>query len=529
MRSLLLILLLTAAAAFGQERPVRGKVTYLAGDVVYVSLGRDAGVRDSMNLFVRVKADTIATIRVFGFSSKSAACRVIATSRQIRIDDEVVGTASQQESIKVIAPHDTAVAALPAEALQATPRNTIVTLPPPPLTVQGRVSAQYLSFRYSNSAAEVSQPGLVIDLRGKMNNTPFRFRFYGNLRSSAAGGTSPFSSGSRNLSRIYRASLEYDDGMNSVSFGRIIPLFAPAVGYTDGALFSRRFGTLVVGAGGGFEPDFSGRTFSTDMMKFLIFGALSSDEGFRYSVNLAYAKRYFHSTLDREVASSSLSLYPSSDLFVMAQSEVDLRSKSEESYLLKPRLSFLIGTVNYRAASFLTVGAGINSWRPSYAYSAIAALQDTLLDRELRTSPNVTATLMLPGGLSVSDSYSPRSSPDGFGKEYLSSGWISLSNAFHQAITLRGSMNISATTISTTRGYGATLQKMLGDLAQMSFRYQWYRYEFTGSDEINRTKSIALDLLVFLNRSFTLWGSFERTTETSADGSTLFTELSWRF
>jgi hypothetical protein len=529
MKTLSLILLF-AAAVFGQERPVRGKVTYLAGDVVYVSLGRDAGVRDSIDLYVRVNSDTIATVRVFGFSSTSAACRIITSSRPIRIDDEVVGRISSPESLKVSAAHDTSIARPASPVLQTAPGNTVAASPPPrALTVQGRLSAQYISFRYSNAAAGVSQPGLVVDLRAKMNNAPVRLQFYGNLRSSAAGGASPFSSASRNLSRIYRASVEYDDGTTSVSLGRIIPPSAPAVGYTDGALFSRRFGNALFGAGGGFEPDFSGRTFSTDMKKFLLFGAVSSDEGFRYSAGLAYAKRYFHSTLDREMASASLNLYPSNDLFVMSQTEVDLRSKSAESYPLKPRLTFLIGTLNYRAASFLSVGAGINSWRPSYAYSAIALLQDSLLDRDLRTSPNITATLMLPGGLTVSDSYSPRSSPEGFGKEYLSTGWISLSNAFRQAITLRGTMNISATTISTTRGYGASLQKMFGDLAQVNFRYQWYHYAIAGSDADNRTKAVALDLLLFLNRSFTLWGSFERTTETSADGSTLFTELSWRF
>jgi hypothetical protein len=161
--------------------------------------------------------------------------------------------------------------------------------------------------------------------------------------------------------------------------------------------------------------------------------------------------------------------------------------------------------------------------------SAVSTLQDSLLDHDVRTSPSISASLWFPGGFSLNESYSPRSSADGFGKEYLNTGSISLSNAFDQGITLSGSMNSSATTISTTQGLGGSAQKMFGDLAQVNLRYQWFRYSMAGSGDINRTKSIALDLMMFVTGSLTFWGSYEHTTETSTNGSTLFTELSWKF
>ena len=67
MRSALFIVLLATCCVVAQNN-VGGKVTYLASGSVYLSIGRDQGLEDSVHVFVLRSLDTIAVLQVFAVS-----------------------------------------------------------------------------------------------------------------------------------------------------------------------------------------------------------------------------------------------------------------------------------------------------------------------------------------------------------------------------------------------------------------------------------------------------------------------------
>ncbi len=227
--------LLAAAIVRAQEIRVNGKITYLSGGTVYTSIGTAQGVQDSVGLFAIAGTDTVAWLKVVAVSSKSSACRIIRQTREMSVGNEVTGTvaAPEQKVVSSVVARDTteneqmARSAVPFETLTRKSEK-------PFLAVQGRISAQYYSALFDNKDFNFSQPGIVLNLRAISRDVPIKLDLYGNLRTFARGRTNPFSWSATNDSRIYRFSLEYDDNINDITVGRIIPPYAPSIGSIDG-------------------------------------------------------------------------------------------------------------------------------------------------------------------------------------------------------------------------------------------------------------------------------------------------------
>jgi len=529
-KKFLVFFLIMTVSAFCQEKIVHGKVTYVTSDAVYTSLGRNAGIRDSSTLYVIGKNDTIATLKVFAISSKSSVGKILSSVRTLKIDDDVIGTVVPVDSTSIVVKKDSME--IPSTVGGNTKMQVSKKEQPSQsfMSLQGRISAQYFTYRYSSSSnSDIAQPSIVVNLNGKLNNSPIRFEMYGNFRTISFGSSNPFSSNSTNQSRIYKLAVDYDDSINCLSLGRIIPAYAASAGYIDGAMFTRKFDKLILGTALGFEPDFTQQSFTSSMKKFTIFGAYANTDGIRYNAGLLYSKRFYNSALDREVVSGSFNIFPSNDIFLFSQSDVDLRTKSGSDLISRAKLSSLVATVNYRATDFLSIGGGVNAWRPTYSFSTIAQLPDSLVDQQLRTSPDINVNINLPEGFSLRNDYSPLTSNEKFGKEYLNNSSVTWSNFLNEGVTLQGTMNINATAYNATHGFGGSARKSFSDIADFTVRYQWYRYNLVNSAEIDRSKSLSTDLMIFLTRSVTLWGSYEWLTGTYTNGQTILTELSWRF
>ena len=73
-----------------EEKTVTGTVTYVAAGTVYTSLGRESGAKDSTLVYVKSASDTLGILQVFAVSSKSSACRIVTSKREIKTGDSVV-------------------------------------------------------------------------------------------------------------------------------------------------------------------------------------------------------------------------------------------------------------------------------------------------------------------------------------------------------------------------------------------------------------------------------------------------------
>jgi hypothetical protein len=170
----ILITLAFIQFASAEEKTVSGTVTYVAVGTVYTTLGRDSGVRDSSMMYVKSGNDTLALMQVLAVSSKSSACKVIMSKRDVRIGNVVV-TRVQIEPTKpdtasvVVSAGSAAVSSTSVGLLRKS------SFTQDAFVMRGRVSAQYYVNRYDIEAYNTTQPGVVINLRGKSNIIPVRF------------------------------------------------------------------------------------------------------------------------------------------------------------------------------------------------------------------------------------------------------------------------------------------------------------------------------------------------------------------
>lgn len=517
---------LLALSARGEMKQVRGRVTYVAAGTVYTSLGRNAGIQDSTLLFIVTGRDTTATLKVFAVSSKSSACWVLRGVRPVVAGEEVSGVVEVTEARPATA--DT----LLQQRESSTPLPNPRALPPVPvqeefLSVKGRLSAQYFTSLYDNALFNISQPGIVVNLRGAFRDAPVKFDVYANFRTLALGNRSPFASGAINQTRIYGLSISYDDGANTFSAGRIIPMFSPSIGYVDGIMASRAFGNVTVGGTAGYQPAFNLRSLSTEYRKFALFVQYAAPNRAALSVSMAYARTYFHSALDREATSVLLNASLAPNLFLYANSEVDLRRKSGTDFILSPRLTSAYVNLHYRIIREIGVGIGADASRPYYSFEAVRLIPDSLMRSELRSGVSLSVNCLLPGGISLYNMYTPRNSTAGrFGTEYANTSSVTFADIFSSGVNLRSSVNLNANQYTKGSGYGASVQRTFGQLLDVNVRFQRSSYRVRQTGGANTSTTIGGDVMVFLTNALNLLFTYDRLNGFGTVTNSVFAELS---
>jgi hypothetical protein len=139
MRRMIIMLLITVAAQ-AQESTVTGKVTYVSSGTVYVSAGRGTGLRDSMLVYVVAGKDTVATMKIFAVSSKSSACTILRSKREVVVGDNVVGRVKQDGNRVVVGRTVDSTASVKVEVSESKPSRPVDN---PAVSLMGRVSFQY--------------------------------------------------------------------------------------------------------------------------------------------------------------------------------------------------------------------------------------------------------------------------------------------------------------------------------------------------------------------------------------------------
>jgi len=516
------------SVAVSQETAVHGTITYIAGDAVYTSLGRTVGVRDSAMIVVVSKSDTIASLKVFAVSSGSSVCSIISSKRNLKIGDSVATMVMAPARRLSESKGADSARTSPSEVRSAETTTGILQPSTSWITLRGRIGVQYSRLVRSSLGTTSTQPGFSINLIGKVIDSPWGFSLQGTLRGYTIGREAFFNANTVNQTRIYRLSIDFNDSTQQFSVGRIVPTYASGVGYIDGALVARKIGEVTLGLAAGYEPDFSQRTIITNVRKFALFGNYSSQSAWRMSISAAYARSYDKQLLNREVVSGNAALFPSNAFFLTMTSEIDLRSRIDGAFVLHPSLTSLMANINYRPFSEFSLGMGLETWRPVYLMNSIEFIPDSLLDRTSRFSPTFSVNITPGYGITIYESYSPRSTGGSWGSEYSEYGSIGISNILSYGINLRATQSASASAFTSVRGFGGGIGKTFS-AGELMLRYQQYQYTFGALTEKLRNETLALDGSFSFSQHLFLWGTVERLIGLGADGYSFTGELSWRF
>ncbi|MBI3579497.1 MAG: hypothetical protein HY089_08845 [Ignavibacteriales bacterium] len=339
---------------------------------------------------------------------------------------------------------------------------------------------------------------------------------------------SPFSGNSSNESRIYRLSLEYDDQFNVVTVGRILPLYSPSIGSIDGISIARRFGNFTAGGSVGFQPSLTLQGTSTDTKKMSLFARYQGHGFYDLTFTGAYARTYVSSQLDREAVSIGLSAYSTNGLSVYAYGDVDIRAKNGDRLEVSPFISSAFLMVNYRLFDFLTLGIGADASQPVYPFSTVQSVADSLLDHKSRSGATISLNATFGNGLGLYNSFTPRTSDEGFGKDYTNYSSLYWTDFLSTGAMVRGTYTLTANGFTTAQGYGIHLQKNFSGL-DCTIRYQQSRYTTLQFTQSNISQSYGVDFAALLTRQLSLIVTVDALRGYGSAMNAVFTELSWRF
>jgi hypothetical protein len=520
-----IFMVLFSVAALAQEISVKGSITYVSSGTVYLSIGRGSGLSDSSIVYVITGRDTVASMKVFALSSKSAACAVLTSKRDLISGDVVVAQVVKPEVKKETVAQGKDTAAVRGIVDLSKPAQPAER---PAVALLGRVSVQYYTAQFENSAFNLNMPGMVLSMSATARDIPLRFEVYGNMRSLSRGGATPFGVGTTNDSRIYRLTLEYDDRLNIITAGRILSVYSPSIGYIDGVSYARRFGKFTAGAAIGYQPSYTLQGLSTDEPKFMVFTRYADHEFYDLNLTAAYARTTRGSAIDREAVSIGVNAYSVGGLSVYGYGDIDLHKRSGIQVPYSPTVSTAMFSINYRLADFITIGVGADASRPIYLLSTTQLIADSLLDHTLRTGASLSVNLYLLNGVGLYNSYTPRSYGEGFGKDYSNYSSVNWNNVLATGAMLRGTYTMSSNGLTTSQGYGVNIQRnILG--ADLTVRYQRSNYRILQFSQENLSETYGADLMVLLSAKLSWISSFDAVQGYGSGMNSLFTELSWRF
>jgi len=517
-------LILLPLASFSKDRVVSGTVTYIAAGSVYTSLGRNTGVADSTDVYVLSQRDTTARLRIYAISSRSSVARILNQRTDIKVGDRLVAYVADLQSEEGLAIQGTALSANSNSFQYGRKQIT-----PPVVDVSGRASVQYYAIRYATPAFNIDQPGLILNLRAEARDIPLTFDSYSSVRLLSTGGAGPFARSAVNQTRVYRLSLSFDNGATAASVGRIIPGFLPSVGYVDGFLISQQVGRISFGGIAGYDPTFARDGFSRQYRKVAVFARFQQNNLTNLSISSGYARTYFEKELDREVVSLQASVFSNDRFSMFAMSDFDLRKKVGDSYELRPSVSNANVNIRYRFVRFFSLGIGANAVRPIYQFSLVRSIPDSLLDTRARTGVSLTLDFTFPAGVSVHNTFMPRSSEGRFGQEYSENFSVNYSNIMESGFSLRSNFDLNANKYTHSMGYGMNLSKNFSGIVDASVRYRQYQYDVRSISSQNKSTTIGADLLFFITRQVSLITTFERLQGYGVNSNSLFAEFSVRF
>jgi hypothetical protein len=294
-------------------------------------------------------------------------------------------------------------------------------------------------------------------------------------------------------------------------------------------MYARKIGRLTLGTTFGYQPSFSLQGISTDFRKVALFASIQPVDSMNFSLSSAYARTYFHTTLDREVVSGNVSLYTTHGFQVYGYSEFDLRSSANGQFRLSPALTSCFLNLSYRITPMLTLGIGGDASRPLYPFSTARLMPDSVRESRLRTGVNASIALYLPGGVALTNTYSPRTSQARFATVYSNYTSLGFSDVLSSGVSLRANLTLNTNEYSKSNGYGVSAQRNILDVADLNLRYQENTYTLKNYGDRHVSRTLGSDLMLNLTRQISAMLSYDRLDGYGITSNSIFADLSVRF
>ncbi|MFT5365328.1 MAG: hypothetical protein ACI8V2_000265, partial [Candidatus Latescibacterota bacterium] len=353
---------------------VAGKVIQIAGETVYVDVGREKGWQDGQVLQVWRGGVNVGELRVVRLSDRFCACQVVSVKSGIRVGDEIRGGAQKKDSGGVT---DNTVEVKNGNNtldVRNQPAKTF-TFPIDDVSeihtiIRGKVAFRYrFSDDQSESNHDVHQPAVLVDWDvSQIGGTGFRFNFRARARRQTS------RSSTRPILRLYDLGVHYESPNKRVTLGlgRQNPTMVSGVGDFDGGFLKVHLGrNMHVGFFGGFQPSL--RTSGFDPHAHKMGGFVNWDrtgfQFFRQNTTLAFVGEYQNGQIEREYFYFQNYFWMGRKVSLFQHLAVDLNRTSQSAQIKKVQLRNAYTTVRISPTPRFSMSVGYdarNQIRPPF-------------------------------------------------------------------------------------------------------------------------------------------------------------------
>ncbi|MGA1198660.1 MAG: hypothetical protein ACO36I_19400, partial [Candidatus Latescibacterota bacterium] len=367
---------------------VSGKVLQLAGNTIYVDVGKNKGWEDGQVLTVFRNKERIGQIKVIRLSNRFCACEAVEGREPVRVGDEVRGDVqvilepSEKESL--MEDNDVAHSVDISDQSGEIPLRVSDDIAELRAIIRGRVSLRY-NFLNDQSEAnrDAHQPAMLMDWEAsQIAGTGLRVNFRVRARRQSAAGSS------RAVLRLYDLGLHYESPDNRfiVGVGRLSPTIVSGVGEFDGGLVNLNAGHQVrVGFFGGYQPDYQTSKFNSQTRKA---GAFVNWEhlgmGYlRQNTTLAFVGEYEKGQNSREFFYLQNSIWLGRSVSLLQQIAVDLNRNNVSAPRKKIQFRNGYSSLRISPTSYFSVRVGYDA-RNQFASHLYDSIEDSLVSVAFR-------------------------------------------------------------------------------------------------------------------------------------------------
>lgn len=528
--SLLILFICLQFSVQGQtsERLVRGTVSFVSAQSIYVKFENTSGIKTGDTLFVSRNNQLIPAITVLNLSSTSCVCQEI-TSTGLTVSTPMF--AKNKEILKQEEPlHQETVGAVSVNDKAIKDLNQNRSL----LVSKSHFDGKFALSSYSNYSSAATDNRLRYNLSfnaDHMGNSKFSSESYITMTHKV----SEFSAIGQDINKylkIYSLAIKYDlTPSANLSIGRKINMNMANIGAVDGLQFEVTHKNLTYGAVAGSRPDYYDYSFNPNLVQFGAFlGHSKQTNQGNIQTSVALFDQMNNFKTDRRFAyfQHSNSLMKNVDLF---------GSLEFDFYTLKngqPASTFdLTSTyVSLRIKPFKTFSFSVSydARKNIYYYETFKNQIDSIIDRETRQ------------GLRFNFNYRPFNNFNwggSAGYRFQKSDPVPSVNAnsflsYYQIPGILGSATVNATYLKTSymegMVYGVSLtHDLFSGKLYTELQYRMVDYLYRNSDTKLKQNIGQISLSLRAAKKLTITADFEATYENQNNYQRLFINITQRF
>ena len=482
------LLLMSFVARTSDSAVIEASVKYVSGQTAYLDAGSEGGVQKGDSAEVWSDDQIIARLEVIYVAGSSSSARIVESTRDLRIGDQV------RLMISGLAPQDsTAGSSAPSAALGLT--GSVSEMPAeaakrgPATRIRGRIAAQVLhQDDHEATNNDVTRPSLV--LRSTVENfLANHLNLSVNLRTRRIIRRSADVPDAQSYwdNHIYEVALKYDDPASPLNFqlGRIASNQISGIGIFDGALVEYGLSSgWSAGLFGGTRPDLTTSKLHTDETTAGVFAAFESGnwEGHRVRGTLAMAGRYHIGEIDEEFVYEQV-FYSFSRQFLITQSaEIAVnRGWREQAEGSSWGLSNVLINANYSPMTALTFDFGYDNRKLVRTYET-KDTPDSLFDDALRQGFRLGVSVKVPLGLRLWLRGGLRTRETGETDTRTLAAGLSRNDLFNSGVSASLQVNQFENRLSSGYQASLSLARYLLRTLYLQFEAGRSRYDFTTTE-----------------------------------------------